>query len=143
MQHNAYLNFDGLAEEAMTFYAEALGKGLEQLTRFGDMPMDGVDLPPAAAKRIMHVRIPLGNSQALMASDIVPESGHTLDVGNNVYVSLHPETVEEGQRLFSALSGGGTVEAPFAPAPWGDHWGAFRDRFGVQWMINVAGSPEA
>lgn len=142
MIHNAYLNFDGDAEEAMTFYAVAFGKGLEQLTRFGDMPMEGIEMPPGAANKIMHVRIPLGEGQALMASDIVPGLGHKLRVGNNVYVSLHPETVGEGERLFNALSEGGAVEAPFAPAPWGDHWGAFRDRFGVQWMINVAGKRE-
>ena len=142
MNHNAYLNFDGNTEEAMSFYAKALGRELEQLTRFGDMPMEGVDMPPASARKIMHVRIPLGNGQALMASDIVPELGHVLTVGNNVYVSLHPETVAEGRRLFAALSEGGRVEAPFGPAPWGDHWGAFEDRFGVRWMINVASSTE-
>lgn len=135
--HNAYLNFDGVAEEAMRFYAAALRKPLERLTRFGDMPYPG--MTEADAGRVMHVSIPLGNGQALMASDMNEGFGKKLVVGNNVYVSLHPDTVEEGKRLFSALSEGGTVEAPFGPAPWGDHWGSLRDRFGVQWMINVAG----
>lgn len=141
MHHNAYLNFEDKTEEAFNFYAAALGKPLEQLTRFGDMPYPG--MTDTDAKRIMHVRIPLGNGQFLMGSDMHEGFGKKLIMGNNIYVSLHPDTVEEGERLFAALSEGGQVEAPFGPAPWGDHWGAFNDRFGVLWMINVAGSKEA
>jgi len=141
MLHNAYLNFEDQTEEAFTFYAKALGGELQQLTRFGDMPYPG--MTDEDAKRIMHVRLPLGGGQFLMGSDMHEGFGKKLVVGNNVYVALHPETVEEGKRIFGALSDGGAVEAPFAPAPWGDHWGAFRDRFGVLWMINVAGAGEA
>ena len=55
---------------------------------------------------------------------------------NNAYLSLHPDSKEEADRIFSALSVGGTVEMPMADQPWGDYYGSLKDKFGVQWMIN-------
>lgn len=132
---NPYLNFDGQCEEAMRFYAAAFEATLGEITRFKDMPMEGVDLPDAEADRVMHVSFPVGVG-ALMASDTLPSMGHTLTVGNHNYVSIHPDTREEADHLFDALSEGGEVEMEMADAPWGDYFGSFTDRYGVSWMIN-------
>lgn len=132
---NPYLNFDGQCEEAMRFYAAAFNAELGDITRFKDMPMEGVDIPAAEADRVMHVSFPVGGG-ALMASDIMPSMGHTLTVGNHNYVSIHPDTRDEAEDLFAALSKGGEVEMPLMDAPWGDYFGSCKDRYGVSWMIN-------
>lgn len=136
MQTHPYLNFDGRTEEAFRFYAECFGRELGPIHRFGDMPMEGVEYSDEDARKVMHVRLDIADGQALMGSDTLPAHGHTLTVGNNVYLSLHPETREEGQRLFEALSAGGRVEMPFSEVPWGAYWGSFADRYGIQWMVN-------
>lgn len=141
MKAATYLNFpDGRTEEAFRFYAGAFGTELESLTRFGDMPMEGFEPPEEAKDRIMHVRLSMGDGAYLMGSDIIDGMNDPVVMGNNFYVSLHPDTREEADRLFDSLSDGGTVEMGMMDAPWGDYYGAFKDKFGVQWMIDVEGA---
>ena len=83
----------------------------------------------------MHIALPIGDD-LLMASDIVPSFGQTLTVGNNNYVSVFPESKEEADRLFNALSAGGTIEMPIEDQFWGDYFGSFIDKYNVHWMIN-------
>ncbi len=73
-----------------------------------------------------------------MASDIVPSAGHELNTGNNVYVSLHPDSREEADRIFRELSNGGHIEMPIQDQFWGDYFGSFADKFGVRWMVNFS-----
>lgn len=141
MKAHTYLNFpDGKTEEAFQFYASAFGNELESLTRFGDMPMGDVEMSEEANNRIMHVRLSLGDDAVLMGSDIIDGMNDPVVIGNNYYVSLHPTTRAEADRLFAALSDGGSIEMAMMDAPWGDYWGAFKDKFDVQWMINVEGT---
>lgn len=86
----------------------------------------------------MHVALPIGVDEVLMASDAPPSLGQQLVVGNNAYISVHPETSEEADRLFNGLSKGGDVEMPIADHPWGAYWGSFKDKFGVMWMVNFS-----
>lgn len=134
---NPYLNFDGNCEEAMRFYAAAFGAELSPISRFGDMPMEGHEMPDDETNRVMHVNFPIGEG-SLMASDIMPSAGHALTIGNHNHVSVHPDSRDEADHLFAALSAGGKVEMPMMDAPWGDYFGSFTDRFGVGWMINHA-----
>lgn len=136
MQLTPYLNFDGNTEEVFRFYEKAFQGKLGPINRFGDMPMPGVEMPDAAKSRVMHVRLDIPGGPSLMGSDIVPELGQKLVVGNNAYISIHPTSKAEADRLFAVLSEGGKVEMAMADQPWGDYWGAFSDRFGIQWMIN-------
>jgi len=134
MKLNPYLNFDGNAEEAFKFYQSVFG-GEMFLQRMGEAP--GMDnLSDDEKNRAMHVAIPIGDGQFLMASDCVPSMGQTLIVGNNNYISLTPDSREEADRLFNGLSAGGKVEMPMADMFWGDYFGSFEDKFGVRWMIN-------
>lgn len=138
MKLHTYLNFRGNTEEAFRFYEKALGGKLSEVVRFKDMPMEGVDLPEGDQHKVMHVALELPDGERLMGSDSLESMGHTLEVGNNTSISVHPDSKAEADRIFEALSAGGDVAMPMADAPWGDYFGMFTDKFGVQWMINHA-----
>ena len=131
-----YLNLAGTAEEAFEFYRSVFGGEFSSLVRFDDMPMEGVDIPDEDGKKIMHISLPIGEDSILMASDTLESLGQRLRPGNNVYVSVHPASREEADRIFTALADGGAVEMPIADQVWGDYYGSLRDRFAVHWMVN-------
>ena len=133
---NPYLNFAGNTEEAFVFYRSVFGGEFDNFTRFKDMPIEGFDLPEEAADKIMHVGLPIGQGQMLMGTDTLESLGQRLEPGNNVRISIHPDSKKEADRLFAALSEGGQVHMPMADQPWGDYYGDLQDRFGIHWMIN-------
>ena len=137
-----YLNFAGNAEEAFDFYKSVFGGEYSSLVRFKDMPVEGVSIPEADQSKIMHMSLPLGDT-VLMASDALESLGQKLDAGNNQYISLHPESREDADRIFSALSAGADIEMPIGDQVWGDYFGSLRDKFGVGWMINHGPSQES
>jgi PhnB protein len=102
------------------------------------MPMEGVSISKSDENKIMHIGLPIGNGHLLMASDSLESLGQKLTKGNNVYISIHPDSKEEATKMFNALSAGGTVEMPIADQIWGDYWGSLKDKFGIQWMINYS-----
>lgn len=136
-----YLNFDGTAEKAMNFYksvfgGEFVGNGIMKMSE-----APGTEgLPENEKNRVMHVSLPIGNGDVIMASDIVPSMGHKLTQGNGNYICISPDSKKEADRLFNALSAGGTVEMPMEDQFWGDYFGSFKDQFGVHWMINFSGT---
>ncbi len=135
-----YLNFPGNTEEAMNFYknvfqAEFSGMGLQ---RFGDIPQ-GDGYPPIAdnvKKMILHVELPIMGGHVLMATDAPKEMGFTVTPGNNMHISVEPETRAEAERLFNALSQGGTIIMPLADMFFGSYFGQLTDKFGINWMVN-------
>lgn len=130
-----YLNFPGNAEEAMTFYAKALRGTLTEIHRFDGVPgME--DLPVEAKKRVMHVGLDLPGGARIMASDTMDGMGPPHVLGTNVSISVHPDSREEADRIFAELSAGGEIGMPLADQFWGDYYGHFTDRFGIQWMVN-------
>jgi len=85
----------------------------------------------------MHIGLPVGDGQMLMGTDTLESMGQKLVQGNNVHISVHPDSKEEADRIFNALSaGGGKVGMPIADQMWGDYYGHFKDKFGVHWMVN-------
>lgn len=124
-----YLNFDGNAREAMTFYRECLGGTLDIQT-FADAH---IPTPPGAEQRVMHARLTAG-PVVIMASDIMP--GSQFVQGTNVHLNIDCDSVEELDRVFAALGQGGTVTMPLADQFWGARFGMLTDRFGVHWMLN-------
>ena len=137
---HSYLNFAGNAEEAFDFYRSVFG-GEPSVYRFRDMPMEGVNIPEEDQDKMMHISLPIGEDHVLMASDALKSLGQELVQGNNVYISVHPDSREEADRIFNALADGGEIEMPIADQVWGDYFGSFKDRFGVQWMVNY-GQPQ-
>ena len=135
---NTYLNFTGNTEEAFNFYKSVFGGEFASIVRFKDMPMQGVNISREDENKIMHIGLPIGNDNVLMATDALESLGQKLVQGNNVYISVHPESKEEADRIFNALSASGTIEMPLADQSWGDYYGSFKDKFGVQWMVNYS-----
>ncbi len=134
---NPYLNFPGNTEEAFEFYKSVFGGEFSSVVRFKDLPMEGHTLPADAEDKILHISLPIGEN-ILMASDAPESMGHQVIQGNNVYVSVHPDSKEEADRIFGALSAGGSVEMDIADQPWGDYYGSFKDKFGINWMVNYS-----
>ena len=133
---HSYLNFAGNAQEAFDFYRSVFGGEFSSVVRFKDFPMEGVTIPTEDEAKIMHIALPIGQDNVLMASDVLESFGQRLVPGNNVYVSVHPDSREEADRVFSALSEGAEIEMPIADQVWGDYYGSLKDKFGVQWMVN-------
>jgi PhnB protein len=137
---NPYLNFNGNAEEAFTFYKSVFGGDFAVLVRFRDMGGGPPGAPRHELDRIAHVALPLGVDDMLMASDVLPSQGQGVTVGTNFYLTLAPETGEEAERVFKALSAGGRVEMGMQQTEWAEKFGTCADRFGVQWMVSYTGS---
>lgn len=136
MKLNPYLNFDGNAVEAFRFYQSVFGGELS-IQRMGEA--SGTEnLSDEEKEMAMHVAIPIGDDQFLMASDCIKSQGHVLTNGNNNYISISPDSREDAERIFNGLSAGGTIEVPLADMFWGDYFGSFQDKFGTYWMINYA-----
>jgi PhnB protein len=129
-----YLNFKGTTEEAFNFYKSVFGGEFATLMRFSEAP--GTEtLPEHLKSKIMHIALPIGNSM-LMATDALEEMGQTLTQGSNMYISVNADSMEDGKRLFDALSAGGKVEMPFEKQFWGSHFGSLIDKFGIPWMMS-------
>ena len=109
---NTYLNFAGNTEEAFKFYKSVFGGEFRTVTRFKDMPMPGVKIAKKDEDKIMHIALPVGKDDVLMASDALESHGQKVVVGNNVSISIFPDSKEEADSLFKALSAGGTVQMP-------------------------------
>ena len=137
---NPYLSFDGNAEEAMNFYAGAFGTSVATVMRWGENPQcEGMS--DADKNKVMHTALPVGNS-VIMASDFVAMPGMEYKAGTNFAVAIGPETREEADRLFAALSAGGKVTCPMMEMFWGGYFGSFTDKFGVAWLINQGGQTQ-
>jgi PhnB protein len=133
-----YLNFAGNAEEAFNLYKKTFKTEFSApAMRFGDMPADpNMPCPEEDKKKIMHVALPILGGIEIMGTDVLESMGHKLIEGNNMTISLNPDTKEEADRLYKELSQGG--EDGVAPHDefWG-YWGTCKDRFGIRWMFNI------
>jgi PhnB protein len=132
-QLNPYLSFRNTAREAMGFYQSVFGGELTRST-FGEFHASD---DPAEQDKIMHSMLTTGGGQVLMASDTPNSMDYT--PGNNYSISLSGDDDAELRGYWEKLSGGGTVAMPLAQAPWGDTFGMCTDRFGVSWLVNIAG----
>ncbi len=132
---NPYLNFKGDTEDAFNFYRSVFGGEFLTLQRFKDTP-EADRVAEADKEKVMHVALPIGKGNILMGTDALESMGHPLTIGNNFYLSLSPDTVEEADKLFNGLSAGGKITVPLEKAFWGAYFGMLTDQFGVQWMVN-------
>ena len=134
----------GDAEEAFEFYRSVFETDYESpINRFGETPSEpGM---PALSDReknmVLHVELPIIGGHLLMATDMIESMGHQLRVGNNVTINLEPDTREETDRLYDALSAGGSEGSGMQEMFWGSYWGSCLDRFGVRWMFNFPMTP--
>lgn len=138
---STYLNFAGQTEEAFAFYKSVFGTEYDNgIMRFGDAPpMEGQpEMPEDEKNLVMNVGMRITGGHVLMGSDVPPSMSSGFVMGTNTYICLMPDSRAEADRLFAALSEGGKVEMAMADMFWGDYYGAFTDRFGVQWMVSTS-----
>jgi PhnB protein len=135
---STYLNFHRSTEEAFNFYKKVFGTEFEgPVFRFSEIPasVGAPTLPDEDKNLVMHVGLPILGGHLLMGTDAPESMGFKVTFGNNVYISLQPDTRTETQRLFKALSEGGIIEQELQDMFWGDYYGSCKDKFGVQWMF--------
>lgn len=134
-----YFNFPSNSEEAFNFYRQVFGGEFMGVFRFRDMGGNEMGLPEEDLDRIMHIALPVGNGDLLMGTDALKSMGQSANFGNNHYVFIETDSAEEATRLFAKLSEGGSIEMPLEKTEWAEKYGACRDRFQVQWMVNYTG----
>ena len=136
---STYLNFMGDTAAAFEFYREVFGtEYASPVMRLGDGPAEegAPELSDADKALVMHVALPIIGGHVLMGTDMIASAGHVLERGNNVSISLQLDTRADTQRLFDALSAGGSEAFGLQDMFWGSLWGTCVDRFGTRWMFN-------
>jgi PhnB protein len=135
VQINPYINFNGNAEEAFIFYKSVFGGEFAKITRFKDISNPEFPVAENDANKILHIALPIGKN-ILMANDVPEHMGRTNENENRSKISISAENKEEADRLFNGLSVGGQIEAPIGDSPWGTYFGMFRDKYGIEWMVD-------
>ena len=132
---NVHLNYNGNAEEAFTFYKSVFGGEFSKITRLKDLESPDFPVDEKDADKIMHIALPIGNN-TLMANDVPSFMGTVNENENRSKIAVSAQSKEEADKLFNGLSAGGTVEMPIQDSPWGSYFGMFRDKYGIEWMID-------
>ncbi len=135
---NPWINFNGNAEEAFTFYKSVFGGEFAKVIRFKDIASAEFPVSDKEAEKIMLITLPIGKNNMLMANDIPEVMGRVSENENRSKISISTESREEADKLFKGLSAGGTAEMPMGDSPWGTYFGMFRDRYGIEWMIEFS-----
>ena len=132
---NPWINFNGNAEEAFTFYKSVFGGAFAKIVRFKDI--SGTEFPVAEkdANKIMHIALPIGKNNVLMANDVPEFMGRTNENENRSKISVSAESRDEADKIFIGLSAGGNIEGQIGDSPWGTYAGMFRDKYGIEWIV--------
>ena len=135
---NPYLSFRDNARDAITFYESVFGGELN-ISTFGDYQ---ASQDPEEADKVMHAMLVSPHGLTLMASDT--PNGMEYNPGNNISVSLSGVSADEAELrgYWDKLVDGGTVTMPLESAPWGDTFGMCVDKFGIAWLVNIAGAQQ-
>ena len=132
---NPHINFNGNAEEAFNFYQSVFGGAFAKIMRFKDLVSAEFPVAENEANKIMHIALPIGKN-SLMANDVPEILGRVNENENRSKISISAESKAEADKLFSGLSAGGQVEMPIMDSPWGSYFGMFRDKYGIEWMVD-------
>ena len=132
---NPHINFNGNAEEAFTFYKSVFGGEFSKIIRFKDISGPEFPVSENEANKIMHIALPIGKN-VLMANDVPESMGRTNENENRSKISISAESKEEADKLFNGLSAGGQIEAQIGDSPWGSYFGMFRDKYGIEWIVD-------
>lgn len=132
---NPWINFNGNAEEAFNFYKSVFGGEFTKIIRFKDLASDDFPVPENEADKIMTIALPLGKHNVLMANDVPEFMGRVNENENRSKIAISAESREEAEKLFAGLSAGGNIEGPMDESPWGTYAGMFRDKYGIEWIV--------
>ena len=131
---NPYINFNGNAEEAFTFYKSVFGGEFGKIIRLKDLSSPEFPVAENDANKIMQITLPIGNN-VLIANDVPESMGRVNENENRSKISISAESREEADKLFNGLSVGGNIEMPMGDSPWGSSFGMFRDKYGIEWTV--------
>jgi PhnB protein len=132
---NPWINFNGNAEEAFTFYKSIFGGEFTKIVRFKDISSAEFPVPEKEAQKIMYIALPIGKHNVLKANDVPEFMGRVNEEENRSKISVSAESREEADKIFNGLSAGGNVEGPIGDSPWGSYAGMFRDKYGIEWIV--------
>lgn len=132
---NPHINFNGNAEEAFNFYKSVFGGTFSKIIRFKDLASSEFPVAEHEENKIMHIALPIGHN-VLMANDVPESMGRTNENENRSKICISAESKEEADQLFNGLSSGGQIEFPISDSPWGSYFGMFRDKYGIEWMVD-------
>jgi PhnB protein len=132
---NPHINFNGNAEEAFNFYKSVFGGEFAKIMRFKDLASAEFRAAEKEANKIMHIALPIGQN-ILMGNDVPESMGPVNENENRSKIAISAESREEADKLFSGLSAGGNIEMPISDSPWDSYFGMFRDKFGIEWMVD-------
>ena len=132
---NPWINFNGNAEEAFTFYKSVFGGEFTKIIRFKDISSAEFPVPEKEAQKIMYIALPIGKHNVLKANDVPEFMGRVNEEENRSKISVSAESREEADKIFNGLSAGGNVEGPIGDSPWGSYAGMFRDKYGIEWFV--------
>ena len=132
---NPYLTFPGNCEEAFNFYKSVFGGEFTKIVRFKDLSSAEFPVPENEANKIMTIALPIGKNNVLLANDVPEFMGRVNESENRSKIVVSAESKEEADKIFNGLSAGGDVEGPIGEGPWGTYAGMFRDKYGIEWII--------
>lgn len=135
---NPWINFNGNAEEAFTFYKSVFGGEFAKVVRFKDIASEEFPVAEKEENKIMYIALPIGNNAMLIANDVPEVMGRVNENENRSKILVNTESKEEAERIFNGLSAGGPVEGPMGDSPWGSFAGMFRDKYGIEWIIEFS-----
>jgi len=135
---NSWINFNGNAEEAFTFYKSVFGGEFTKVVRFKDIATAEFPVPEKEENKIMYIALPIGTTTMLIANDVPEVLGRVNEHENRSKILLSAESKEEADRLFQGLSVGGELEGSMGDSPWGSYAGMFRDKYGIEWIIEFS-----
>jgi PhnB protein len=132
---NPHINFNGNAEEAFTFYKSVFGGAFAKIIRFKDLSSPEFPVAEKEENKIMHIALPIGKNNMLMANDVPENMGRTNENENRSKIAISAESKEEADKLFNGLSAGGQIEGLIGESPWNTYFGCFRDKYGIEWIV--------
>lgn len=132
---NPWINFNGNAEEAFTFYKSIFGGEFRKITRFKDLAGGEFQIPESEMNKIMYIALPIGKHNVLIGNDVPEFMGQVNDKENRSKILVSTESREEADKAFKGLSAGGEVEGDIGDTPWGTYAGMFRDKYGIEWIV--------
>jgi len=132
---NPWINFNGNAEEAFTFYKSVFGGDFAKIIRFKDLSSAEFPVAESEANKIMTIALPIGKHNVLMGNDVPEFMGPVNENENRSKIAVSAESREEAEKLFNGLSAGGEIEGAIGESPWGTYAGMFRDKYGIEWIV--------
>jgi len=132
---NPWINFNGNAEEAFTFYRSVFGGAFTKVIRFGELASAEFPVPEKEVNKLMYIALPIGKQNVLIANDVPEFMGRVSESENRSKIAVAAESREEADKIFNGLSADGAVDGPIGDSPWGTYAGMFRDKYGIEWIV--------